>query len=210
MHPNPAFHIATPEENLAFARDRGFGMLALCGDETPLLSHVPFLLSEDGSLAELHLARSSATARATKAPGPATIAVVGPDSYISPDWYDMPDQVPTWNYIAVHLTGCLIPLPQEALLDQVDRLSAQFETRLLPKPIWQSAKMDKEALARLLRMIRPFRLEIEDVQGTWKLSQNKSDAARLAAASHVAGSAIGTDTALLSGLMQAPNPKAPE
>ena len=207
MHPNPAFHIATRDENLAFARERGFGMLALSSEGAPLLSHVPFLLSEDGAVAEFHLARSSATARATKEMRPATLAVTGPDGYISPDWYEMTDQVPTWNYIAVHLSGRLVPLPDETLLDQLDRLSAAFETRLLPKPVWQSAKMDPEALTRLLRMIRPFRLEIEDVDGTWKLSQNKPDTARLSAASHVAGSVTGADLPLLSGLMQAPNTK---
>lgn len=210
MHPNPTFHIATREENLAFARERGFGMLALSSDGAPHLSHVPFLLSQDGRVADLHLARPSATARATKAPRPATLAVTGPDSYISPDWYDMADQVPTWNYVAVHLSGNLVPLPDAALRDQLDRLSAAFEERLLPKPVWQSAKMDTGALSRLLRMIRPFRLEIEDVQGTWKFSQNKPDAARLRAASHVAGAGIGSDLALLSGLMQAPNEKGPE
>ena len=210
MHPNPTFHIATRDENLAFARERGFGMLALSSDGAPHLSHVPFIISEDGATAELHLARSSATARATKAPRPATLAVTGPDGYISPDWYDMADQVPTWNYVAVHLTGRLVPLPDDALRDQLDRLSAAFETRLLPKPVWQSAKMDGEALERLLRMIRPFRLEIEDVQGTWKFSQNKPDAARLSAASHVAGAGIGSDVALLSGLMLAPMAKISE
>ena len=210
MHPNPTFHIATRDENLAFARERGFGMLALSSDGAPHLSHVPFIVSEDGTSAELHLARSSATARATKETRPATLAVTGPDGYISPDWYDMPDQVPTWNYVAVHLSGRLVPLPDDALRDQLDRLSEAFETRLLPKPVWQSDKMDAGALARLLRMIRPFRFEIEDVQGTWKFSQNKPGAARLGAASHVAGSGIGSDLALLSGLMQAPTEKAPK
>ncbi|MDV4144779.1 MULTISPECIES: FMN-binding negative transcriptional regulator [Shimia] len=210
MHPNPTFHIATRDENLAFARERGFGMLALSSDGAPHLSHVPFIISEDGTAAELHLARSSATARAAKETRPATLAVTGPDGYISPDWYDMPDQVPTWNYVAVHLSGRLVPLPDTALRDQLDRLSEAFETRLLPKPVWQSSKMDAEALSRLLRMIRPFRFEIDDVQGTWKFSQNKPDAARLGAASHVAGSSIGSDLALLSGLMQAPIEKAPK
>ena len=202
MHPNPAFHIATPAENLAFARERGFGMLTLSSDAAPHLSHVPFVLSEDGQTAELHLARSSATARATKETRPATLAVTGPDSYISPDWYDMPDQVPTWNYVAVHLIGRLVPLPDDALRDQLDRLSAAFEDRLLPKTPWQTDKMPAEALVRLFRMIRPFRFEIEDVQGTWKFSQNKPRAARQNAASHVATSGIGSDIAHLASLMQ--------
>ena len=33
------------------------------------------------------------------------MAVNGADAYVSPDWYVSPDQVPTWLYQAVHLTG---------------------------------------------------------------------------------------------------------
>ena len=208
MHPNPAFRTPTRADNLAFAHERSFGMLVVVSENQPHISHVPFILSPDGSYAELHLARSSATARATREPMEATIAITGPDGYISPDWYDMPDQVPTWNYIAVHLTGHLVPLPDNALPDQLDRLSARFEELLLPKPIWQSSKMDPDALSRMYRMIRPFRFDIVGVEGTWKLSQNKPDAARLAAADHVATAPVGTDTALLSTLMQTPNTKA--
>ena len=59
MHPNPAFRKSTAERNLAFARDRGFGALAVNGAEGPILAHIPFLLSPDGSYADLHLARSN-------------------------------------------------------------------------------------------------------------------------------------------------------
>lgn len=208
MHPNPAFRTPSHDDNLAFARERGFGMLVVVSENQPHISHVPFILSPDGSYAELHLARSSATARATLEPMEAKIAITGPDGYISPDWYEMPDQVPTWNYVAVHLTGRLVPLPDNALPDQLDRLSARFEEALLPKPIWLSSKMDRDALNRMYRMIRPFRFDITDVEGTWKLSQNKPDAARLSAANHTATASIGMETSLLSNLMQTPNTKA--
>ena len=75
MHPNPAFRQTPEDRNLAFARERGFGVLALAGDE-PLLSHVPFLLAVDGSHADLHLVRSNPIARAGG--GNAVIAVTGP------------------------------------------------------------------------------------------------------------------------------------
>ncbi|MCQ0971040.1 FMN-binding negative transcriptional regulator [Paracoccus sp. TK19116] len=181
MHPNPAFRKATREQNLAFAQRIGFGMLTVPGDPWPLAAHVPFVAGDDGI--ELHLARSNPICRA--APAPALLAVSGVDAYISPDWYGVPDQVPTWNYIAVHLRGRLEPLPLETLRDHLDRLSDHFEAELAPKPIWKTAKMTPEVLDRMLRMILPFRLVVEDVQGTWKLSQNKPDDVRLAAADHV-------------------------
>ena len=158
--------------NLAFARQRGFGQLCVNGPEGPLISHVPFVLNADGTQADVHLTRSNPIARAGLLAG-AVIAVMGPDAYISPDWYEVPDQVPTWNYVAVHLRGRLVALDEMVMRDHVDELSAVHEGRLLPKTPWTSAKMADGVMPRMMRMILPFRLEIAAVDGTWKLSQNK-------------------------------------
>ncbi|MCV6591542.1 MAG: FMN-binding negative transcriptional regulator [Silicimonas sp.] len=198
MHPNPAFRQSPAAQNLAFARERGFGTLVLAGDD-PHLSHIPFLLSDDGTHADLHLVRSNPIARAGG--GRAVIAVTGPDGYVSPDWYGTPDQVPTWNYVAVHLRGRLEPLPPEALEDLITRQSAHFETRLAPKPPWTTDKMIPGVMEKMMRAILPFRLHIETVDGTWKLNQNKDVSARLAA-SEAIKSGVGSELVTLSQLMR--------
>jgi transcriptional regulator len=176
MHPNPAFRQTPLDRNLAFARARGFGALSVNGPDGPLAAHVPFLLNDDASFADLHLARSNPIARAGL-PAPALIAVSGPDAYISPDWYgpheQVPDQVPTWNYVAVHLRGVLEPLPEDALRPHVDALSAEHEGRITDKRPWTSQKMTEGAMPRMMRMILPFRFRVTSVDGTWKLNQNK-------------------------------------
>ena len=177
MHPNPAFRKTAADHNLAFARARGFGVLSVNGPDGPLMAHVPFLLSDDGTMADLHLARSNAVI-AAGLPAQAVLAVIGPDAYISPDWYGVEDQVPTWNYIAVHLRGTLVQLPDEAMDGHVNALSDRFEARLAPKPVWKSTKMGDGVMDRMKRMILPFRLNITTVDGTWKLNQNKTPAAR--------------------------------
>ncbi|NOD90155.1 MULTISPECIES: FMN-binding negative transcriptional regulator [unclassified Ruegeria] len=202
MHPNPAFRADDRTRHIAYARERGFGVLALSTDGAPLLSHVPFLLSEDGLVAELHLVRSNPIVRALGTPKAMKIAVQGPDGYISPDWYEVEDQVPTWNYVAVHLTGQLELRPQEELLDLLNRQSAFYEERLQPKPPWDTAKMSDEALTKMMRMIVPCRIQVEDVQGTWKLSQNKPDDVRLRASEQVASSGIGSELSVLQELMR--------
>jgi len=200
MHPNPAFRQTPEARNLAFARARGFGILTVNGTDGPLAAHVPFLISADGTVAELHLARSNAIARAAL-PAPALIAVSGPDAYISPDWYGIEDQVPTWNYVAVHLRGTLSPLPVETLRDHADALSARFEADLLPKTPWVSQKMTDGVMDRMMRMILPFRLTLTGIDGTWKLNQNKPAEARLAAAAALAARGGEADTITLARLM---------
>ena len=189
MHPNPAFRKSTAERNLAFARDRGFGALAVNGAEGPILAHIPFLLSPDGSYADLHLARSNQIIAA--APSKAILSISGPDGYISPDWYGLPDQVPTWNYIAVHLRGELNPVPLDMLEQHLHDLSNHFERTLAPKPIWLPAKMTAGVMDRMMRMILPFRLSISSVDGTWKLGQNKSAEARRGAIAALGAAEIG-------------------
>ena len=204
MHPNKAFRQSPEAQNLAFARTQSFGMLAMSTDGAPLLSHVPFLLSDDGSYAELHLVRSTAITRALKEPSQARLAVQGPEAYISPDWYGVDDQVPTWNYVAVHLTGTLERLADAELPPLLDRLSEHFEKQLAPKPVWKMSKVSDDPLAKMLRQIVPFRLNIESVEGTWKLGQNKPDEARLGAAEALQTSPIGTDQQALAALMKSP------
>lgn len=201
MHPNPVYHDADLEQNLGFARERAFGVLAVTGPDGPLLSHIPFLLSEDGKFAGLHLLRSNPIVRALKEPLVAKIAVTGPDSYVSPDWYGVLDQVPTWNYVAVHLTGVLELRPQEELHDLLDRQSAMYEDRLQPKAPWKTEKMSDGVMDKMMRMIVPCRMAVSDVDGTWKLGQNKPDDVRKAAAEQIKGFGFGSETDILAALM---------
>jgi transcriptional regulator len=203
MHTNPAFRQTDEAVALDFARARGFGTLVMNGDPLPLLSHIPFLLHPDRS-ADLHLTRSNPIARAVADRAPALIAVAGGDGYVSPDWYGVEGQVPTWNYVAVHLVGELERRPDAELAALLDRLSEHFERRLAPKPVWRASKLEPQALARLMRMIVPFRFHLTELRSTFKLSQNKPDAARLAAAQALAAAGVGQELSALAALMAAP------
>ncbi len=64
--------------------------------------------------------------------------------------------------------------------------------------------MPEETLIRMMRQIVPARLTITDIQGTWKVNQNKSAEARLAAAGHVARSPVGGNPIAIAALMRDP------
>ncbi|MCY3829495.1 MAG: FMN-binding negative transcriptional regulator [Rhodospirillaceae bacterium] len=208
MHPNPVFRQVSREANLAFATERSFGVLAVdAGDAAgPLLSHIPFLLAGDGRVVHAHIVRSNPIARClAKGERPAVLAVSGPDGYVSPDWYEAgADLVPTWNYVAVHLRGRLRLRPEETLRPHLDALAAQFEHRLLPKPPWRTSKVPDRHLQAMMRAILPVELDVESVDGTWKLNQNRTDEARLNAARHLEKDGDGMETGRLAGLMRSP------
>ena len=204
MHPNTSFRKANDAQNIAFARERGFGTLALNADDGPLMAHIPFALQVDGTSADLHLVRSNPILRLLDAPQDAVIAVIGPDGYVSPDWYDVPDQVPTWNYVAVHLRGTLTRLPQDDMPAMLDMQTAHFEKKLAPKPAWRPQKMTPAVLEKMMRQIVPCRFAVKAIAGTWKLSQNKPDAVRLRAADRIETTTTGSETQTLAHLMRTP------
>ena len=207
MHPNPVYRSASRERNLEFAAERGFAVLAVGAESaggSPILSHIPFIVADGGGAVHAHLVRASPIAQCLRAgERKAVLAVSGPDAYVSPDWYGgAVDQVPTWNYVAVHLHGTLRLRSEATLRAHLDALSARFEEALRPKRPWRITKVAPERLAALMRAIVPIELTIETVDGTWKLSQNKPDEVRACAAEHVAAQGFGQESALVAELMR--------
>lgn len=204
MHPNPIFRKSDTEKNIAFAQQNSFGTLSINDATGPLIAHIPFLLSNDGTRLEAHLVRSNPIARALTTEQSAVICINGPHGYISPDWYGVADQVPTWNYVAVHLRGRLRLLPDDDLRGVLDRLSTSMEQHLLPKPIWSADKMNADALNRMMRQIIPIEMDVEKIDGTWKLGQNKPTDARLGAAEALKNTGFGVNYPELADLMKNP------
>jgi transcriptional regulator len=203
MHPNPSYRQPSDDQHRAFAQNRAFGTLCINAPDGPLLAHVPFALDDSGKTAHLHLVRSNPILRSLDQPVPAVIAIAGADGYVSPDWYKVDDQVPTWNYVAVHLRGTLQRLPQPEMRAMLDMQSAIYEGRLRPKTPWTTAKMTPEILEKMMRQIVPCRLSITAIDGTWKLSQNKPDAVRMRTAGAIQ-SGIGSELEQLAALMRNP------
>ncbi len=183
MHPNPSFRNTSDAHSWKLVSQISFGTLIQSTSGVPAISHVPFLLSTCRSFIELHLVRSNPMAFVDVGESVSTTLIVnGPDGYISPDWYGIDEQVPTWNYVAVHLTGQLVRLADDELQPLLTRLSNHFESQLHPKPIWTMEKMSNDTKTKMMRQILPFKFEISELHSTWKLGQNKPEQARLDAA----------------------------
>lgn len=172
MHPSRNFRWTDRDQMLAFARDHSFAHVFVQSPSGPLVAHVPVLVSGDALL--FHLAKSNSLAGALDG-ATALASISGADGYISPDWYGTPNQVPTWNYIAVEVVGTVIQLPDAELARLVEDLSAHHEEKLHPKPPWTRKKMDARLFRGMLKAIVGFELQIEQIRGTLKLGQNKTN-----------------------------------
>jgi transcriptional regulator len=180
MHPAPAFKVEDAELLLAQLAAQPFATIAAAPDGRPRVAHTPLVVRrlETGLAIDFHLSRGNALSPFIAAGFRAVAASLGPDAYVSPDWYETPDQVPSWNYISVEAEGVVTPLDEAGLIALLDDLSVQEEGRLLPKPPWTRAKMVPATFDRMLRGIVGARLTVERLEGISKLSQNKPDADR--------------------------------
>jgi len=174
---------------LAFAAARGFGLMCAYDGEKPIASPLPFYLdyARDGTpLLALHVARHNPLLRLADGVSPWLMAVSGADAYVSPDWYASPDQVPTWLYQAVHLTGAVRLLSDAELAEHLDMLSGKFEGWLAPKPPWTSSKMTAGRLEAMKKAIVGLEMSVDTIEGSFKLNQHKSDVDHVAIASALA------------------------
>lgn len=174
--------------SLAFAEARGFGLVCAFDGTRPVASSLPFYLdyAVDGTpCARFHVARHNPLVGLADGT-PWLLAVTGADAYVSADWYVSPDQVPTWLYQAVHLTGTVRKMSDDELAQQIDVLSAKFEDWLAPKLPWTSSKMTAGRLEAMKKAIVGLEMTVSDVEGSFKFSQHKSDADHVAVASALA------------------------
>ena len=175
MYINPAFK-ADAAAAWAFVEARGFGAVVALDAGTPVATHVPLLVTDEGGerRLEFHVARANPMHKIVAANRRVMIIVSGADAYISPDWYTALDQVPTWNYMAAHIGGLAEPMAPDRAHAHVEAMSLAFEARLAPKKPWSTVKMTEQRLAMMLRAIVPMQVRVESIEASFKLSQNKS------------------------------------
>ena len=169
-------------------------------DGDPWATHVPLLLEADGAGERLigHLARANKHWRHLD--GARTLAVfAGPHAYISPAWYGSMPDVPTWNYVTVHVSGvCRVyDHDHERLLHILDRLARFYEP---DSPI--PAQLHEPYYQEQLRAIVPIVITVDRIDGKAKLGQNRPAHDRLGA---IAGLETGAnpDQLAVAALMRA-------
>jgi len=181
MDPSKLFHETDISTLIARIKSHPLGLVvAVDNDGSPKAAHVPVVVEARGDeiFISFHLTRKNTACNALLGSNKCLCVFTGPNAYISPDWYGVPNQVPTWNYLSVECEGDVRELNVDELVKQLDDLSEQSERMLLPKPIWTRSKMQEGKFEAMLRAIVGFEMSVENLQGTTKLNQNKSADAR--------------------------------
>ncbi len=176
MHPAGIFKETDEAALLEQLTRHPFATIAAAPDGRPRVAHAPVIVRHlpDGLALDFHVSRGNGLTPFIAGGFSAVAVSLEADAYVSPDWYAGADQVPTWNYLTVEAEGPVAAMDEAGLVALLDDLSALEEGRLAPKPVWARGKMSPGRFEAMLRGIVGARMRIERLEGTFKLSQNKS------------------------------------
>lgn len=188
MHIPPPFRTSR-SDCLALAERRGFGLVCAHDGQLPVVAWLPFHIAYAGDgtpSATFHVAKPNPLASPVLHNQKWLLAISEADVYVSPRWYASPQQVPTWLYKAVNLSGLVRALSDAELLQHLDTLAVHFESATAPEPPWT---MDEIAAGRHAALAGAILGLSMTVAGSFKLNQHKSDADHFAVTTALAGQA---------------------
>ncbi len=161
-----------PAEIRTFIRENSFGILVSQLNGKPWATHIPMELESDengNDVLTAHIAKANPQWNDFDENKEVLCIFNGPHAYVSSSWYKE-EEVPTWNYVAVHVYGKLRVLDEQAVMASLHRLVDKYE-RDSEHPI--SLKNMSPHTLKQVKGVVGFQIEITDIQAKYKLSQNR-------------------------------------
>lgn len=162
------------EEIKKFLQENSFGILINQTNGKLCATHIPLELDTNENGNEIlwgHISKENPQWKGFLDNDQILAVFSGPHSYISSSWYDH-ENVPTWNYIAVHVYGKIKIIEGEAVIQSLKKLVDKYEQNS-ENPV-RVEDLSKETMMQS-RGIVAFEIEISEIQATKKLSQNRDD-----------------------------------
>jgi transcriptional regulator len=183
-------HFKTPDmESLRqLMRAYPLGALITHGERGLDANHLPFELdagSGEQGVLRAHVARNNPLWREARDGDEVLVIFKAADSYISPNWYPSKQahhqQVPTWNYSVVHAHGRIRIHDDVRFVRRLLAGLTRVHEAAEPAP-WKMADAPREYIETRLQAVVGIEIEITELVGKFKLSQNKEEADRQGAA----------------------------
>ena len=208
----PPHFVETDRDTLhALMRAHPLGLMVSAAPDGPVADLVPVLLDADvgphGRL-RAHVARANPQWKLiTSQPDMSVLAVFqGTDAYITPSWYETKREtgkvVPTWNYAMVQVRGIARVVDErDWIAAQIDEMTRVHEHGLKPRE-WEVSDAPAEFIEAQMRAIVGLEIEIADISGKWKVSQNRPAADRTGVVAGLRASADKPNAAAMADLVE--------
>ncbi|MBU8732904.1 FMN-binding negative transcriptional regulator [Cytobacillus oceanisediminis] len=168
------YKVTNADEIWEFVQSNSFGTMVTTKHGRPIATHLPLQLIKEGDTCYLtgHMAYGNPQWRTFEASEDVLVMFQGPHAYISSSWYEE-ENVPTWNYQAVHVYGRANILSEEELKQDLAMLLQKYEKHRKNPVLWD--KLSPELLEQQLKGIVGFKIRVEEIQAADKLSQNRNE-----------------------------------
>jgi transcriptional regulator len=169
------FKVTVIDEIEEFISENSFGTLVTTKKSKPIATHLPLYLEKevDGHYHITgHMAYGNSQWRTFEDSDEVLVMFQGPHAYISSSWYNH-ENVPTWNYQAVHIYGKAKIVTKEELINGLSKLLNKYEGHRKNPILWDNLSSD--LLESELKGIVGFKIKIQEVQAAYKLSQNRDE-----------------------------------
>jgi transcriptional regulator len=153
-----------------FIKYNGFGILVSQSNQKMLATHIPLEFSADETKLIGHISRANPQWKNFVAASEVLVIFSGPHAYISSSWYDH-ENVPTWNYIAVHVYGKVEIIEGEQLYQSLKHLVDKYEAGST-SPV-SIEKMSPDYVRKSIQGLVGFEITINTIEAAYKLSQNR-------------------------------------
>lgn len=156
---------------LAFMQANSFALL-VSHAQGLLATHLPFVATEINGKVLLRSHMAKANPQWKELGGEVLVVFQGPHAYISPTLYEKKENVPTWNYIAVHAYGKVRLISEETeVRGLLEGMIREYEKGYLA----QYKELPEDYIDKMIKGIVAFEIEVDRLQGKRKLSQNKTE-----------------------------------
>jgi transcriptional regulator len=162
------------EEIKDFIQENAFAILINQVSGQPWATHLPLELSSDtdGSYKLVgHLAKANPQWKSFEDQPEVLVIFNGPHSYVSSSWYQQ-EEVPTWNYIAVHIYGSISIQSEDELYKSLTALVDKYESDS-EHPV--SVPGFSKKTMRQIKGVVGFEISVDKIQAAYKLSQGRAD-----------------------------------
>ncbi|MXQ55248.1 FMN-binding negative transcriptional regulator [Shimazuella alba] len=169
------FKVTAIDEIEEFITKYSFGTLVTTKKSRPIATHLPLYLEKDVDghyYMTGHLAFGNPQWRTFEESEEVLVMFQGPHAYISSSWYNH-ENVPTWNYQAVHIYGKAETVTKEELINGLKKLLNKYEGHRENPILWE--KLSPDLLETELKGIVGFKIKVREVQAAYKLSQNRDE-----------------------------------
>ena len=168
------FKVTNVDEVWEFVQENSFGTMVTTKQGKPIATHLPLQLVKEGDTYYItgHIAYGNSQWRTFETCEDVLVMFQGPHAYISSSWYKQ-ENVPTWNYQAVHVYGTATILNEEELKQDLTKLLQKYEKHRKNPILWD--KLSPEVLEKQLKGIVGFKIKVQEIQAANKLSQNRNE-----------------------------------